>query len=956
MGSAREVVSPTWPGLQPSHPWGAARASPPDYSAAQSSPQIEGSSEFPGEEGSGHQGLRFVEPVVRSCPDTRGEQTQASDVYAEPATVGKRRTGRATGRGKGETNHVRRTTNRRRTRAASALGLTFGALAISALFATSVFALVNDGGVVDVQVPNDEQCLTDTTNAQAIVTFLGEDNPCGDIGASGTGVFESFSRLHADGSEQGFNTDADKQLDNVGGTWTHSIKVSDIPVVSQSGNLYWELYADLNESNAANDPAASHISINEVEVFYTGNPAITGYPFSGTAEKQYDFEGDILINDVNSGSGRADIRYLIPLTNIEIPDDCGFKDPDCDVYFVLYSQWGTSVGFETEEGDTTNYPTDATFEEWKVKNYPYVTVEKTASTSFTRTYDWTIDKSVTPDTWNLFTGDTGTSQYTVAVTKGAGTDSAWAVSGTITITNPGDLDAEITSVTDQVSGVPTNATVVCPVSFPHVLPDGDSVDCTYSAPLPDGSSQTNTATVTLGAGTVFQGHAAVTFGSPTTTVNGTVHVTDSVEGSLGAFSATGQATYSHTFGCDGDEGVNDNTATIDETGQSDSAAVTVNCYALGVTKDADTSLTRTYHWSIDKSSSDPAALLLNPGETYLYHYAVTVDVTGHTDSGWAATGNIHVHNPAPIAATINSVTDAISGGITGAVVCGSATFPYTLAAGATLDCTYSANLPDATARTNTATATLQNHDHASDNTATDSGTTDSTGTANVSFANADVSNVDECVNVTDDKYGALGNVCVADAPKTFNYTKTFGPYTSDQCGEHRIDNTATFTTNDNGLSDDDSWEVVIAVPCQEGCTLTQGYWKTHSDYGPAKKSDPTWDLLPGGLGPDTAFYSSGKTWYETFWTAPKGNPYYILAHQYEAAVLNILAGAGSTTQVDATIASADAWFQSHSPSSTLTKAEKNQLTTWAGILGSYNEGKTGPGHCSEDSVAKSAPA
>ena len=68
---------------------------------------------------------------------------------------------------------------------------------------------------------------------------------------------------------------------------------------------------------------------------------------------------------------------------------------------MLYSEWGTSVGFETEAGDITNYPTDATFEEWKVKNYPFVTIEWPAESPSTRTFDWTIDKSVTPAAWNM---------------------------------------------------------------------------------------------------------------------------------------------------------------------------------------------------------------------------------------------------------------------------------------------------------------------------------------------------------------------------------------------------------------------------------------------------------------------------------------------------------------------------------------------------------------------------
>ena len=72
-----------------------------------------------------------------------------------------------------------------------------------------------------------------------------------------------------------------------------------------------------------------------------------------------------------------------------------------------------------------------------------------------------------------------------------------------------------------------------------------------------------------------------------------------------------------------------------------------------------------------------------------------------------------------------------------------------------------------------------------------------------------------------------------------------------------------------------------------GCSLTPGYWKNHSQYGPAPY-DATW----AQVGEDTIFFLSNQTWYEVLWTAPKkGNAYYILAHAYIAAYLNELNGA-----------------------------------------------------------------
>jgi predicted heme/steroid binding protein len=116
-----------------------------------------------------------------------------------------------------------------------------------------------------------------------------------------------------------------------------------------------------------------------------------------------------------------------------------------------------------------------------------------------------------------------------------------------------------------------------------------------------------------------------------------------------------------------------------------------------------------------------------------------------------------------------------------------------------------------------------------------------------------------------------------------------------------------------------------------------------SKYGPARYDD-TW----AKIGEDTGFYSSGKSYYQVLWTAPQGNAYYILAHQYIAARLNILNGASTTPEVDAAMLWAETqFFNLYSPGNALSKSVKNQATTYATLLNSYNTGAVGPGHCSE---------
>ena len=575
-----------------------------------------------------------------------------------------------------------------------------------------------------------------------------------------------------------------------------------------------------------------------------------------------------------------------------------------------------------------------------------VDVSKDADTTFTRTYNWDIRKSVTPDTWDLFTGDSGTSQYTVSVDKTGYTDSAWAVAGTITIENNTPFDATITDVSDVISGYGGAVSVDCGVgvTFPYTLLAGYTLTCSYSTSLPDGSNRTNTATVTT-SGIVGgdEATADVTFGDPTTEVNKEINVTDTNGQSWGPVSDDTTWTYDETFTCDADAGEHTNTATIDETGQStDPVSVTVNCYALEVTKDADTSFNRYWTWTIDKTG-DQTELTLSVGQQFLVNYSVTVGATS-TDDDWAVNGTTSVTNPAPMVATINSVSDVVSDVGAASVDCG-VSFPYSLAAGGTLNCTYSADLPDASSRTNTATATLQNYAYDYQLNATSDGTTDFSGTAGVAFGTTPADEIDECIDVNDTYAGVLGTVCYGDAPTTFTYSRWIGPY--DTCGDYTVENTASFLTNDTSATDSDGWTVTVHVPCVGGCTLTQGYWKTHSEYGPAPYDD-TWAMLSNGA--DTPFFGTGSSYYEILWMAPKGgNAYLILAHQYIAAELNQLNGAYVPPEVQDAMDQAEALLIEYEGKLSIPKrgGDRALAIELYGLLDDYNNGLIGPGHCSE---------
>ncbi len=349
-------------------------------------------------------------------------------------------------------------------------------------------------------------------------------------------------------------------------------------------------------------------------------------------------------------------------------------------------------------------------------------------------------------------------------------------------------------------------------------------------------------------------------------------------------------------------------------------------YEVGVTKTAVTSYTRTWDWTIDKVA-DQTELTLSTGQQFLVNYDVTVDATS-TDSDWAVAGAITITNPDPdYAATITAVEDVLS--ISGAVPvdCG-VSFPYNLASNGQLVCTYALDLPGAINQVNTATVTT---------TGWVGGGSDS---ADVSFG-APSTVTDECIDVTDDLYGFLGTVCATDAPMTFSYSMNIGPYAI--CGEYQVVNVADFVTNDTGTTGSDSWTVDVTVPCGCGCTLTQGYWKTHSSFGPAPYDD-TWALI----GETTPFYLSGNSYYQVLWTPPSGgNAYYILAQQFIAAELNGLNGASTTPAVNQALSWAEAFFLTYTPTSKLPKDVRSLALSYAAVLDSYNNGLIGPGHCDE---------
>jgi hypothetical protein len=194
---------------------------------------------------------------------------------------------------------------------------------------------------------------------------------------------------------------------------------------------------------------------------------------------------------------------------------------------------------------------------------------------------------------------------------------------------------------------------------------------------------------------------------------------------------------------------------------------------------------------------------------------------------------------------------------------------------------------------------------------------------------------------------------------------------TDTCGLFDIDNTAAFTNTETAGSGSDTVTVDIDIPCPGGCTLTQGYWKTHNPSfwgGASTKADDGWFAL----GDEETVEIHGDdhaagSYFAIMWTPPKGNVWYQLAHQMIAAELNVENGADPTipatngyTSVAAAIDAAKILLASEDPFEIAEKTGKDKAAfkksapaflQLASLFGAYNEGQIGPGHCAEDAVS-----
>jgi hypothetical protein len=646
-----------------------------------------------------------------------------------------------------------------------------------------------------------------------------------------------------------------------------------------------------------------------------------------------------------------------------------------------------------------------------------VTVEKDVTANLEEDFQWMIQKSHSDadSTLNLFTGDDADVKYTLQITK-MSAQQVHNVFGDIVITNTADIDKTGVVAIDCVEGSDDGGTTwmaLAPCDTINVGTVGANSADTVSYDIeydPTGkTSFRNRVVIEMGGMVIDDDTQPFT---PATEDddpgNDSVRVWDDWSEFGGPMTIDTDSMFMYTvnFQCDADEGANPNTAWITplasaDTLDSDDELITVVCHDLAVSKTVETEFKRRYDWSIDKMlltdmltnyDAMTNTATVSPDQVLTPKFQFELDATSE-DYDFSVSGEIKVVNPNPDLPATVDVSDELSDMTGLSVDCGDGDgLAETIAAADSITCSYSGDLGSDFDGTNKATAELENVSVDYLGVATPNGGTQTymSGNETVDFGDPSMV-IDECVDVVDefsdvtglgalDETHNLGRFCAEqgdepDASDVVSLPHLFPEpplevvlqLDDTRCGLNEFSNTVVATEIDNLTERDDTEGFFVDVVCEEGCTLTQGYWKTHNPLfwgGASKKADPTWedlgdvdgDLAVEGAGEE--FYGNGFTYFDAMWTAPSGNMYWQLARQFIAATLNSF-NASTTPEVDAALAAADVFFSTYSPAAAAGLPDEDpgtpgvidsreEIVAAAGLLASYNEGDIGPGHCTED--------
>ncbi|HYE61999.1 MAG TPA: hypothetical protein VD997_08370 [Phycisphaerales bacterium] len=180
-----------------------------------------------------------------------------------------------------------------------------------------------------------------------------------DVRPAGTGVIRSFLRMQDnDGNEQGYNTSG-RPLpfdENNSPQFTRNLQISELATRTVNGTAYYEFLLDTNEPNSAGNP---EISLDQLKIFTSATGSQTTTDINSLGTLRYDLDAGensvVRINDMNSGSGQADVRILIPVAAL-----AGAAPSDFLYLFARFGDTDTAEGGFEEFAALTVIPLPST--------------------------------------------------------------------------------------------------------------------------------------------------------------------------------------------------------------------------------------------------------------------------------------------------------------------------------------------------------------------------------------------------------------------------------------------------------------------------------------------------------------------------------------------------------------------------------------------------------------------
>ncbi len=204
--------------------------------------------------------------------------------------------------------------------------------------------------------------MLDLSTLGASGTINGAVFAQGNSHVTGTGNIDSFVRIQANDTEQGYNTSGSPVPFDDKASYVRDVRLGTMGILPDGAGYVLKLYLDLNQSGD------TLISLDKFQIYLTTTPAQTTTAFLANGDlalanalKVYDMDAGAdnfvkLDGALHQGSGLHDMSVDIPVT----PEMLAF-DP-ARTYFVLFARFGDNFasndGFEEfwfDKGSTYNF-------------------------------------------------------------------------------------------------------------------------------------------------------------------------------------------------------------------------------------------------------------------------------------------------------------------------------------------------------------------------------------------------------------------------------------------------------------------------------------------------------------------------------------------------------------------------------------------------------------------------